>query len=390
MRFFKTYKREILSVLGLVIPVIAIIFGTYYASRLQEQANKSRASGDASLYFAPAEIDADINTVLTPVIQVNPMTESVTAIELHLSFDPSKISIESITNAPGFPTILQASSISNSDGLASMIIGVASTAVTDISDAFNITVKTKGVYGDTTINISQTSQVAGLGKDTTVLGTLGQMVVHIIDPNATIPPTATGTSEATATATSTTVATEAATSQATATATSVTTATGTSEATASPTATATSTSGIGGYTEGEPNSCGGTCGSNYNCKSNLYCYQGFCRNPICKESSDCNCTTATTKPVVTVAPVKSDTVSVVNKATSKATAQSEELVNLEEKLTADISTTPTNTYNPDVEITTEELKSNASTNTAKYVMAGVIVSIIGISMWLFSVSKKMG
>ncbi|HLD92503.1 MAG TPA: hypothetical protein VI795_03870 [Patescibacteria group bacterium] len=47
---------------------------------------------------------------------------------------------------------------------------------------------------------------------------------------------------------------------------------------------------IGG---GEPNSCGGTCGSNYNCKANLFCYQGFCRNPICASNSDCNCATAT-------------------------------------------------------------------------------------------------
>ena len=30
-----------------------------------------------------------------------------------------------------------------------------------------------------------------------------------------------------------------------------------------------------GGTTGEPNSCGGTCGSNYNCKAGLFCYQSF-------------------------------------------------------------------------------------------------------------------
>lgn len=47
---------------------------------------------------------------------------------------------------------------------------------------------------------------------------------------------------------------------------------------------------------GEPNSCGGTCGSNYNCKGDLFCYQGYCRNPQCANSSDCKCSSATNKP----------------------------------------------------------------------------------------------
>ncbi len=63
-------------------------------------------------------------------------------------------------------------------------------------------------------------------------------------------------------------------------------------ATASPTSTP---------TQGEPNSCGGTCGSDSNCKSGLTCYQGFCRNPSCSSDTDCNCpagggSTATAKP----------------------------------------------------------------------------------------------
>lgn len=57
----------------------------------------------------------------------------------------------------------------------------------------------------------------------------------------------------------------------------------------SPTATPTQAP-IGG---GEPNSCGGTCGSNYNCRANLFCYQGYCRNPLCASDSDCDCATAT-------------------------------------------------------------------------------------------------
>lgn len=50
-------------------------------------------------------------------------------------------------------------------------------------------------------------------------------------------------------------------------------------------------------TPGEPNSCNGTCGSNYNCKSGLFCHNGYCRNPQCANDSSCECLqTATPTP----------------------------------------------------------------------------------------------
>lgn len=38
-----------------------------------------------------------------------------------------------------------------------------------------------------------------------------------------------------------------------------------------------------------PNSCGGTCGNNYNCTSGLICSNGFCRNPNCVNDYSCTC-----------------------------------------------------------------------------------------------------
>lgn len=48
-----------------------------------------------------------------------------------------------------------------------------------------------------------------------------------------------------------------------------------------------------------PNSCGGTCGSNFNCASDLVCFQGSCRNPDCTSSVSCVCggtSTSTSTP----------------------------------------------------------------------------------------------
>lgn len=50
--------------------------------------------------------------------------------------------------------------------------------------------------------------------------------------------------------------------------------------------------------QGEPNFCGGTCGSNYNCQANFFCYEGYCRNPICADKTDCVCNTTTPLPTI--------------------------------------------------------------------------------------------
>jgi hypothetical protein len=64
---------------------------------------------------------------------------------------------------------------------------------------------------------------------------------------------------------------------------------------------------------GEPNACGGTCGSNANCQGGYFCYfpdpskprEGFCRNPSCPAKTDCLCQVlgVATTPTATPAPV---------------------------------------------------------------------------------------
>lgn len=53
---------------------------------------------------------------------------------------------------------------------------------------------------------------------------------------------------------------------------------------------------------GAPNSCNGTCGSNFNCASDLVCYNGFCRNPSCTSATNCVCGTGTPAPTSTTQP----------------------------------------------------------------------------------------
>ena len=98
----------------------------------------------------------------------------------------------------------------------------------------------------------------------------------------------------------------------TATATSTATATATASATAVSTPTSSPTTPpVGG---GSPNSCAGTCGSNYNCQANYFCFEGYCRNPLCKNEVNCSC------PNPTITPTASA------KSTTKATSTTKSTV----------------------------------------------------------------
>lgn len=52
-------------------------------------------------------------------------------------------------------------------------------------------------------------------------------------------------------------------------------------------------------TPGQPNDCGGVCGSHSNCKAGLFCYSGYCRNPQCPSATNCSCVTYTSNPTPT-------------------------------------------------------------------------------------------
>lgn len=56
-----------------------------------------------------------------------------------------------------------------------------------------------------------------------------------------------------------------------------------------------------------PNSCGGTCGSNYNCAGGMFCYQGYCRSPQCPASVNCVCSQPTNSPTPTTVYVSGPT-----------------------------------------------------------------------------------
>lgn len=130
-------------------------------------------------------------------------------------------------------------------------------------------------------------------------------------------------------------------------------------------------------TEGEPNSCGGTCGSNYNCKANFFCFEGYCRNPDCPSAISCGCST----PSVTT--------TLKPKTSTKAT-KSPEVVYYDNKST----TKPTITLPPQATATPVAenglIDSGASTEKAKKaaLWIGIGLGVIAIILGISSLFKK--
>lgn len=185
-------KPKAVWIITTVISLFAVVLGTYYSARNKEQATESSAAANASLYLEPVNSNIDINTVLVPTLKINPTTNQVTAIEVYLTFDKTKLAMESITPTSTYIT-LKAPLIDNNAGTASFIvgikggIGITPVPITSVSDIASIRVKSKTVYGDALISVTTASKAAAKGLDTSVLGTYGQMVVHIVNPTVTYP-----------------------------------------------------------------------------------------------------------------------------------------------------------------------------------------------------------
>lgn len=133
---------------------------------------------------------------------------------------------------------------------------------------------------------------------------------------------------------------------------------------------------------GVPNSCGGTCGSNNNCQSNYFCFEGYCRNPICPSDSSCNCTVSQT---ATPTPIKSGpTRKPTTKATAKATLAP--IKGGSETAGPMYSSSPKpmiefNTTEPET-LTTDDLKNNVWSDFSKYIIGMLIFIAVSILAFL--------
>jgi hypothetical protein len=221
-----------------------------------------KAASGTKLWITPANQIKSPGSDISFAVAMDTTTNNITGIDLLLKFDPSIFQISSLKRGVGVGALNNtiSSNFNNTTGEISYAIFTLdkSQAINGSSIEvlqINAKVKNSATGGDYSLSFDNSSAVSATGENQNALVSITPGNIKVQADSSTPTPTATST--------------------------------------VSPT----------NQPTGAPNACGGTCGSNANCGSNLFCYQGFCRNPSCSWSSDCSCNQAATPvPTKTATP----------------------------------------------------------------------------------------
>lgn len=318
-------KISINKIITLSITVIVLALGIIFNN--QNKNINEKASSDTKLFISPSSQDAHVNDSFTVQIGLDSGTNKVTGIDLVVKFDPKVVQINEVkatAESANLNTIIK-NEIDNSTG---KIRYVAFTADKSLALSGNLKILT--LNG----RISQTSS-------------LGNSEISI-DPTSLVSATGEGQN----------VLLE-------------------------------SIVGVVKVTEKEniPNSCGGTCGSNFNCQANLYCYavgdgnQGYCRNPQCSDKADCNCPSPTTPPTQNTV-VKTVTKTIVITVTPQAEPQR---IDIAESSPSNQIDTPTISPYYEPEASPEETIDNSSDKSKLNLVRNIILTTLFLILIVISI-----
>lgn len=239
-------NKYVLGLLSLLILTIGIGVGILLVG--QNQDIREKAAPATATYISPTTQDAQIGSDFSFYVKMDSASNQISGVDIRLSFDKNNIQIVSLEKGSGASNLETpiASTFDNSTGKIKYIIytGDKTKAISGSGvEILKINAKSKSnaTIGEYSFTFDSETAASGISETQNILTSLTLGKVKLVE--------------------------------------------------------ASTGSNNNNTTEGEPNSCGGTCGSNFNCKANLYCYKGYCRNPLCSDKTDCNCSTvaATTK-----------------------------------------------------------------------------------------------
>ncbi len=312
--------KKLNTIIALSLTILGIIAGVSLINSPQNINEKAAAA--TSLYLTPNIQEVNLGTSFTNIVTIDSGENKITGIDLELNFDPSIMHIDEVKPTSELVNFntVIKNEIDNTDGI------IRYTAFT-----FNKDLAISGKLGLLTIKGSAPSN-----------GTQGTFKIEFSETSIII-----ATNEAQNVISSISNA---------------------------------EIKIIGGV----PNSCGGTCGSNSNCQSNYFCFEGYCRNPACASDSSCNCTAATATAKATAIP----TIKAVVKPTAKATVKptTAPIKGGTETSNPMYSNSPKpviefNTIAPDT-VTTDDLKNNVWSDFSKYILGMLAFVILAVLTFL--------
>ncbi len=119
MKTVRAYSRLPKTIL-LILPLLLVA-----VSAVKINPDQVMAAPDSALYFDPSARSISTGQNFTLDARINPGSNEVTAVDLQVTFDQSRLRLDSISTADSpFSVTLQAASINNNNGTASIVVGV--------------------------------------------------------------------------------------------------------------------------------------------------------------------------------------------------------------------------------------------------------------------------
>ena len=186
--------KKTLTVFKIIVILGGLLAAVYFIKTSLDNRNRAAFSGP-SLSLNPARLTAPVGQTFSVGIILDTATDSVTATELHLSYDPTAIEIINFTNGTTFPSVLPPGE-SHGNGAFSVIPGNYSPFKGAV---ILCTLKIKILsLKSSAINFTSDTQIAAIDKNGNPLpgnvlaGTTGAIInPAIASPTPTIKPTGT-------------------------------------------------------------------------------------------------------------------------------------------------------------------------------------------------------
>ncbi len=219
MKKFLAITAGASTIIALIILGISFYLSTKFVTQPKTtQEIRTKAAPASTISFSPGTVTASPNETFTLDATIDPGLNLVTAVELHITFDPTVLSASSVTNGSAFPNVFPAFSgqspygpvIDNTNGTITFIVGTQQTQpVTTSSTVATISFLTKSQASISSVSFADTTVASALQEATNVITSRIPTTVSVVSstPTPTNTPTPTPTATPIPTATPTPLST---------------------------------------------------------------------------------------------------------------------------------------------------------------------------------------
>ncbi len=170
---------------------------------MRNQEIRNKAAPATTLSLNPATVSKAVGEDFTLEVKMNTAANQIVAVELNLTFDPTKLQAEWIHNGTMFPNILSSGTVGN--GTLSMAVGATNTTTPITGTGTVATIKFKALAATSSpvsVRFSQDTFVGALGEgNVNALTSTTPATITIGSGGSTITPTVTTTAGVTPTTT---------------------------------------------------------------------------------------------------------------------------------------------------------------------------------------------